>query len=166
MIVPAESPVTNNEWWIGCHSIPDKSVCAVNNEGGFTVDFLSVSLHRVKFFKCTDIEQLDLSITSRSCDEMTVWAPFTRVDSLLMRVPCTSAGAKLKSGMTDRVLSSLPDLGSQNLTSISLLPLTINPLVGCQSTHRTSHPWPTCQFTSSEQEPPTHHSTAFPPLPP
>lgn len=43
---------------------------------------------------------------------------------------------------TDNVLISLPDLGSQNLTSMSLLPETTNPFCGCQSTHLTSQPCP------------------------
>lgn len=49
------------------------------------------------------------------------------------RVPITYSVARL-----------CPVLGSQNLIGcwLSLLPETTNPLVGCQSTHFTSAPWP------------------------
>lgn len=56
-------------------------------------------------------------------------------------------------GIAYNVLNSLPVLGSQNLTNISLDPETNKPFVGCQSTHLTSHPWPTV----SASIPTVHH---------
>ena len=64
----------------------------------------------------------------------------------------TSAPIAAPDQSTNNVLRSLPVRGSQNLTSMSLLPLTTSPFVGCQSTHRTSQPCPLhqpCPFKTS-----------------
>ena len=74
---------------------------------------------------------------------MAIWTPFASVYRRFVRVSKTiSEPFPNYFRATHSVLRSLPERGSQNFTSISLLPLTTSPLVGCQSTHRTSHPCP------------------------
>lgn len=105
-----------------------------------TVDFVGMTLHRVQLAESTNVKQLYLAIPSCSSHEVTVRTPLACVDGRLVRVSAYQRLLTRKRRRTYRVESSFPDLGSQNLTNMSLLPLTISPLVGCQSTHRTSHP--------------------------
>jgi hypothetical protein len=102
---------------------------------------------RFQLFKRPDIEQPDQAISTGGSQEVSISAPFQRVHHRFM---CPSAGVELvernerkrTSEVTHRVERSLPVLGSQNFTNISLLPLATSPFEGCQSTHLTSHPCP------------------------
>lgn len=109
------------------------------------VDLLRVPLHRVQLAEGPDIEHPNKAISACCCDKVALWVPIARIDNGFVRVSRVSQCAG-PFPATHNVLMSLPDRGSQNLTSMSLLPETTKPLVGCQSTQRTSQPCPARQL--------------------
>lgn len=119
----------------------------VNRMPFYRVDFLGMTLESIEFAECTDIEKLDTPVPACGRYQVSGRCPFTRVDggfvgvsAKLAECPSNFESITGKAYATYSVLNSLPVLGSQNLTSISLEPDASKPLLGCQSTHRTSQP--------------------------
>jgi len=124
MIAPAESPLARILLCIGCHSRQLTS---------FVCPFIGSSSRNVRMSNIRISPSPPAVATRWPCGFQ-----FTALTTAL----CECLPSVLCEVGTYSVLMSLPDLGSQNLTNMSLLPETTSPFVGCQSTHLTSHPWP------------------------
>lgn len=79
------------------------------------------------------------SFIERMSNTRTVWSR----EALASRFPCGAhESACIVFLCWCSVVSEVPVRGSQNLMRLSLLPDTSRPIVGCHSTHLTSHPCP------------------------
>ena len=92
-----------------------------------------------------DVEHAGGLVSGRAGDEVPVGRPGEGLDGVLVLVSDAVASFIMRTRRicaTHKVVSEVPVRGSQNLIWLSLLPETRSPLVGCHSTHLTSHPCP------------------------
>lgn len=102
-----------------------------------------------KLLHRADVKHLDELVPRRRRDHVPVRGPRERLNRILVAVPVWRAKSAPPFffgaggfGGTHRVVRTLPVLGSQNLTRLSLDPEASKPFVGCHLTHLTSQPWP------------------------
>lgn len=124
-----------------------ENIAAPYKKAILTADFFFVTLERVDVLHGSDIIKLDDLVARSCCYEIAVWTPRAILDRVLVAVAdkgCISDKLEIlfacTAASTHNVARTVLDRGSQNLTRLSLLPETIRPLVGCQSTHLTSQP--------------------------